>query len=179
MHFLFINFEMYDNIIIIILWHCDNCVGFSFGGMLACYVAANLWRKSFISGDVLEKNVLCITFGQPLITIPYVEEAIKDFPALESTIHCVYDKEDFFTRVFHYFAIGCQHYFSSSQAVKALSQATSETLLTTNIMVCIKLYTQMYMVVLYYLPFFNNVQDFNSAFAHKFLHCLASIQKVS
>ena len=103
--------------------------------MLACYVTANLWKKSFISGDVLEKNVLCITFGQPLVGIPYVEEAIKAFPQLEATIHSVYDKEDFFPRVFHYFAAGCHYYHSSSQAVKNLSQATAESLLTTDLMV--------------------------------------------
>ena len=104
--------------------------------MLACYAAANLWKKSFISGDVLEKNVICITFGQPLIPIPYVEEAIKDFPQFEATIHAVYDKEDFFPRVLYYYAVGCNHYY---EAIKTLSQAVDQpqaaSLLSTNAMV--------------------------------------------
>lgn len=111
-------------------------IGFSFGGMLACYAAANLWKKSFISGDVLEKNVICITFGQPLIPIPYVEEAIKDFPQFEATIHAVYDKDDFFPRVLYYYAVGCSHYY---EAVKTLSQAVDQqqaaSLLSTDAMV--------------------------------------------
>lgn len=97
-------------------------LGFSFGGMLACYVAANLWKMSFISGDVLEKNVVCITFGQPLIPIPYVEEAIKNFPQFEATIHAVYDKDDFFPRVLYYYNVGCKHYYDSNQAIKTFSQ---------------------------------------------------------
>ena len=97
-------------------------LGFSFGGMLACYVAANLWKMSFISGDLLEKNVICITFGQPLIPVPYVEEAIKDFPQFETTIHAVYDKDDFFPRVLYYYNVGCQHHYDSNQAIKTLSQ---------------------------------------------------------
>ena len=112
------------------LYQQKNCefsflyfVGFSFGGMLACYTAANLWKKSFISGDVLEKNVICITFGQPLIPIPYVEEAIKDFPQFEATIHAVYDKDDFFPRVLYYYAVGCSHYY---EAVKTVSQAVDQ-----------------------------------------------------
>lgn len=114
-------------------------VGFSFGGMLACYVAANLWKTSFISGDVLEKNVACITFGQPLIPIGYVEEAIKHFPQFEATIHAVYDKDDLFPRVLYYFNVGCQHYYDSNQAIKTLSQTVERpetaSLLANNTMV--------------------------------------------
>ena len=106
--------------------------GFSFGGMLACYMAANLWRMSFISGDVLEKNVICITFGQPLIPIPYVEEAIKDFPKLENTIHAVYEKDDFFPRVLYYYNVGCKHYYDNNQAMKTLSQTPQTASLITN-----------------------------------------------
>lgn len=110
-------------------------LGFSFGGMLACYVAANLWKTSFISGDVLEKNVVCITFGQPLIPIPYVEEAIRDFPQFEATIHAVYDKDDFFPRVLYYFNVGCKHYYDTNQAIKSFSQTQAASLLASNTMV--------------------------------------------
>ena len=108
--------------------------------MLACYVAATLWKKSFISGDVLEKNVVCITFGQPLIAIPYVEKAIKDFPQFEATIHTVYDKEDFFPRVLYHYAVGCNHSYEAiktfrlSQTVdqpQATSLLTEDTLVIT------------------------------------------------
>ena len=115
-----------------------NHAGFSFGGMLACYVAANLWKMSFISGDVLEKNVVCITFGQPLIPISYVEKAIKDFPKFEATIHAVYEKDDFFPRVLYYYSIGDKHYYDSDQTMKTLSQTPqAASLLSSNAMVVI------------------------------------------
>lgn len=67
--------------------------------MLACYNVARLWDKAFISVDVLEKNVTCITFGQPLLTIPYVQETIKKYTKFENTIHSIYDEEDVFPRL--------------------------------------------------------------------------------
>ena len=59
--------------------------GFSFGGMLACNVTAKLWRETYASVGLL-KNVICISFGQPLIKIPSVQEAVQDFPGLEEMI---------------------------------------------------------------------------------------------
>ena len=75
---------------------------------MACHMAAILWNRSTIDRDILEKNLICITFGQPLIPIPAVEEAIRDSPRFEATIHAVYDKTDFFPRVLYYYNIGCQ-----------------------------------------------------------------------
>lgn len=122
--------------------YCLFLKGFSFGGMLACYVAATLWKKSFISGDVLEKNVVCITFGQPLIAIPFVEEVIKDFPQFEATIHAIYDKDDFFPRVLYYYSVGCKHYFESNQAMKTLRQSPRAASLVTSdtVVIIITLY---------------------------------------
>ena len=37
-------------------------LGFSFGGLLACTVAACVWDLPYISLDLL-KNLVCITFG--------------------------------------------------------------------------------------------------------------------
>ena len=82
-------------------------VGFSFGGMLACCVAANIWKKSFLSPQVLEKNMICITFGQPLMGIAFVQEVIRMFPVFENTIHSVLDKRDLVPRILRYFTVGC------------------------------------------------------------------------
>lgn len=84
--------------------------GFSFGGMLACCVAANIWEMSFISTEVLEKDVVCITFGQPLIAIPFVQSVMEKFPTFETTVHSVLDREDVVPHLFHYFRVGCMHY---------------------------------------------------------------------
>ena len=67
--------------------------------MLACCNAARLWKETFIGVDVLEKNVICITFGQPLMTIPYVQEAVQNHANFESTIHSIFDQEDIFPRL--------------------------------------------------------------------------------
>ena len=66
--------------------------------MLACYVAASLWKDSFITMDVLERNVMCITFGQPLIGIPFnfLMEATSMLEKFKSSIHVILDREDLF-----------------------------------------------------------------------------------
>ena len=102
-------------------------VGFSFGGMLACCVAANLWEETYVNIDTLQKNVICITFGQPMINIPFVQEAIKHFPQLRNTIHLIYDKEDIFPLVFRYFSIGCIHYKGQGVPVKGVKALTAGT----------------------------------------------------
>lgn len=89
---------------------------------MACHLAAILWKRSSVSRDILEKNIICITFGQPLIPIPSVEEAIKDYPQFEATIHAVYDKDDFFPRVLYYYNVGCLLY--QDHGDQALGQAT-------------------------------------------------------
>ena len=76
--------------------------------MLACCVTSYLWRAGFLlSVALLQKNVTCITFGQPLINIPFVHKTILTFPQLEDTIHLVLDKQDKVPGLFHYFQIGC------------------------------------------------------------------------
>jgi hypothetical protein len=83
--------------------HDDKFIflGFSFGGMLACYNAAKLWDKAIIGVDVLEKSIACVTFGQPLLPIPYVYETIRKYPKFDKTIHSICDEEDIFPRVLY------------------------------------------------------------------------------
>ena len=82
--------------------------------MLACYVAANLWKKSPTSGDVLESNVICITFGIPLVPMPYVQAITKDFPKFKSTIFSVFVEEDYFPRVLRYLQCGYMYHCNKS-----------------------------------------------------------------
>lgn len=79
--------------------HACMHAGFSFGGMLACYNAARLWKETCISVDILEKNVVCITFGQPMLAIPYVDKTIASYTKFEATIHAIYDQEDVFPKL--------------------------------------------------------------------------------
>ena len=88
--------------------HCVIIIGFSYGGMLACCVTSYLWRAGFLlSIALLQKNVTCITFGQPLINIPYVSNTILRFPELEETIHLILDKQDKVPGLLHYLQVGC------------------------------------------------------------------------
>jgi hypothetical protein len=50
---------------------------------------------------------MCVTFGQPLISIPFVNSTILRFPALENTIHLVLNKQDKIPGVLYYFQLGC------------------------------------------------------------------------
>jgi hypothetical protein len=98
-------------------------LGFSFGGMLACYNAAKLWDKAIIGVDVLEKSIACVTFGQPLLPIPYVYETIRKYPKFDNTIHSIWDEEDIFPRVLY------SHYgqFLPDTSMRALTGSNGNT----------------------------------------------------
>ena len=102
-------------------------LGFSFGGMLACCIAANIWRRSQINADVLKEQVICITFGQPLISIPFVQEVIEDYPKFEATICSMFNKDDVIPGLLQYFSIGCMHYQHGSRSPMKIPPATNGT----------------------------------------------------
>ena len=68
--------------------------GFSFGGLLACAVAALVWSSPYISSDLLKENLACITFGQPHVRVPFLPDVARQRPDLLSTIHCIYHHDD-------------------------------------------------------------------------------------
>ena len=70
-------------------------LGFSFGGLLACTIAASVWDLPYISSDLLKENLACITFGQPHVKLQIVQNvAMRRRPDLASTIHTVYSQDD-------------------------------------------------------------------------------------
>lgn len=69
-------------------------LGFSFGGLLASTVAAQVWDSPYISSDLLKENLACITFGQPLVTLQIVQKVAMQRPDLTATIHTVYSQDD-------------------------------------------------------------------------------------
>ena len=70
------------------------CIGFSFGGLLALAVAASMWKLTLLSADLLKDNLVCITFGLPLISIPLVEETAQECPEFVTTVHSIFLKDD-------------------------------------------------------------------------------------
>ena len=69
-------------------------IGFSFGGLLAAYITSRIWSTSYIRKDVLGKRVICITFGQPVITVPCIRQVAENCPEFESSIHSIFSTED-------------------------------------------------------------------------------------
>ena len=69
-------------------------VGFSFGGILAQLCGLYLWSLSQgICPELLERNLLCITFGQPIISLPKIANyAEKDVN--KNRFHAIYISDD-------------------------------------------------------------------------------------
>ena len=63
--------------------------GFSFGGLLACSVAAKLCREPDLTAEQLQHSLVCITFGQPMISINVIQETAQQMPVFCAIVHCV------------------------------------------------------------------------------------------
>ena len=68
--------------------------GFSFGGLLACAIAAEVWNTPYIGSDLLKENLVCITFAQPHVSVPLLADVVRQRAELASTIHCIYSQDD-------------------------------------------------------------------------------------
>lgn len=81
---------------------CFFFVGFSFGGTLAHLCTTHLWSLSQgICPELLEKNLLCITFGQPIISLPQTAN-FMDRIADSSRFHAIYITGDIIPRMIRY-----------------------------------------------------------------------------
>ena len=72
--------------------------GFSLGGLLACCVHAEIWDQPNISSHIKE-NLVCITFAQPHVPVPGLDDLAEDFPDIGSTIHAVQFERDLVPRL--------------------------------------------------------------------------------
>lgn len=79
----------------------DFIVGFSFGSVLAHMCASHLWGLSQETcRELLEKHLLCITYGQPLIQIPDEPKISEQIP--DDRFHAIYFINDVVPRVMRY-----------------------------------------------------------------------------
>ena len=77
-------------------------IGFSFGGILAHICATHLWSLSQgICSELLEKNLLCITFGQPVIAFPQASSFVGS-TVDKSRFHAVYFSDDVIPRMMRF-----------------------------------------------------------------------------
>ena len=92
-------------------------IGFSFGGVLAQMLAARLWllplyenslpnaMESFIYfntatfTDKLTSNLICITFGQPLIQSDLLTHVAEIFPDFKNNVHAIGSDHDSFSTI--------------------------------------------------------------------------------
>ena len=74
-------------------------VGFSFGGVLAQMVAAQLWLLPHTRTDQLMSNVICITFGQPLIQSLLLTHVAESYPDFKNSVHAIGLKDDNFPSI--------------------------------------------------------------------------------
>ena len=76
--------------------------GFSFGGILAHLCTINLWHLSQdICSELLERNLLCITFGQPAISLLKMKK-FEDRLADKSRFHAIFITGDKVPRMLRY-----------------------------------------------------------------------------
>ena len=88
---------MYNLIIYIV----HSITGFSFGSILAQMCANHLWSLSQeISTELLERHLLCITYGQPLIQIPFAQKVADGIP--KERFHSIFFVKDIAPRVMRY-----------------------------------------------------------------------------
>ena len=77
-------------------------LGFSFGGLLASTVAAQVWDSLYLSSDLLKENLACITFGQPHVALHIVQKVAMQRPDFTTTIHTVYSQDDCVPQLMRY-----------------------------------------------------------------------------
>ena len=100
--------------------------GFSFGGILAHLCAINLWHLSQdICSELLERNLLCITFGQPITSLP----KMKNFEARladKSRFHAIYITDDKVPRMLKYLDPAYTEFVGIKVPEKFRSQISSD-----------------------------------------------------
>lgn len=68
-------------------------------------MAAMIWKYSHVPLQLLESNIACITFGQPLVRIPLVQSVIQKFERFKTTIHSVMNQDDILPRLLRYLTV--------------------------------------------------------------------------
>ena len=53
-----------------------------------------MWETPYISTDLLRQNLVCITFGQPHVSMPMLDRVVSQRPELVSTIHSFHCEDD-------------------------------------------------------------------------------------
>ncbi len=75
--------------------------------MLACSIAVQVWQRGYIPAQLLQENLVCITFSQPHLPVSQLADLARDRPEIASTIHAVYFEEDIVPRLLRVLNLPC------------------------------------------------------------------------
>ena len=76
-------------------------LGFSFGGLLACIIAAKIWHQHHVPIETLQKNLVCIAFAPPHIRCEVLEEAANDRDFRKS-VYTIFHEDDHVPRLMRF-----------------------------------------------------------------------------
>ena len=58
-----------------------------------------IWDSVSNISSHIKENLVCITFGQPHIPVPGLEDLAEDYPDIESTVHAIQYEKDLVPRL--------------------------------------------------------------------------------
>ncbi len=75
--------------------------------MLACSIAVQVWQRGYIPAQLLQENLVCITFAQPHLPVPQLADLTRDRPEIANTIHAIYFEKDIVPRLLRVLDLPC------------------------------------------------------------------------
>lgn len=90
------------SVVIMLFYFLCMTIGFSMGGLLALSVYASLWKDTCLSINDLLENVVCITFGTPLVPLEELELTLKAVPNMKENNHLVIMEDDIIPRLMQF-----------------------------------------------------------------------------
>ncbi len=75
--------------------------------MLACSIAVQVWQRGYIPAQLLQENLVCITFAQPHLPVPQLADLARDRPEIANTIHAIYFEENIVPRLLRVLDLPC------------------------------------------------------------------------
>ena len=75
--------------------------------MLACSIAVQVWKRGYIPAQLLQENLVCITFAHPHLPVPQLADMARDCPEIANTIHAIYFEEDIVPRLVRVLDLPC------------------------------------------------------------------------
>ena len=110
--------------------------GFSFGGSLAQLCGVTLYSQSQgVCSELLERNLLCVTFGQPVLSLPGTTGS-ADKIINKSRFHAVYIANDKLPRLLSHMDPACTGFADADMPEKLKNQVSTDDVSTVDVILC-------------------------------------------